>query len=197
MVSDTIQNALPQASGRFVLRIDPGLHAALRAGAREVGLSLNEYCARKLALPAGSIAGPGADVVARAAGQVGDALLGVLAFGSWARRELSHGSDVDLLIIVEDGFHIDRGAYRAWDDAPLSWEGHPVEPHFVHLPERESRLSGLWAEVAIDGVVLFERGSIVSKRLAEVRQKIVSGDIVRRLSHGQSYWVEVGRDAKR
>ena len=128
----------------------------------------------------------------RAASQVGEALWGVVAFGSWARQELSQGSDVDILIVVEDSFPIDRGAYRAWDDAPLSWEGHPVEPHFVHLPQRDGRLSGIWAEVAVDGVVLFERGGVVSRRLAEVRHRIVSGEIARRLSHGQSYWVEVG-----
>jgi predicted HicB family RNase H-like nuclease len=36
-------------SGRFLLRIDPGLHAALRHAASASGQSLKEYCGRKLA----------------------------------------------------------------------------------------------------------------------------------------------------
>jgi len=40
--------------GRFLLRISPGLHAALREAATAQGLSLNDYCARKLAAPASS-----------------------------------------------------------------------------------------------------------------------------------------------
>jgi hypothetical protein len=192
-VSDTTQDQgdANRASGRFVLRIDPGLHAALRAAARNVETSLNEYCARKLALPTGSVAGPASEAVTRAAALVGDALLGVVAFGSWARRELAQTSDVDLMIIVDQRFDIDREIYRRWDVAPLRWNDHPVEPHFVHLPRPGARISGTWAEVAVDGVVLFERGLTVSRRLVELRQKVVSGGVVRRRSHGQSYWVEV------
>lgn len=179
------------ASGRFLLRIDPGLHAALREAAREAGASLNEYCARKLALPTGSMAGPASEAVTRAAALVGDALLGVVAFGSWARHELAQSSDVDLMVIVDREFEIDRELYRRWDEASLTWNDHPVEPHFLHLPQPGARTSGMWAEVAVDGVVLFERGLTVSRRLVELRHKVVSGGIVRRRSHGQSYWVEV------
>ena len=192
-MSDTIKrrgDSIP-ASGRFILRIDPGLHAALREAAREAGVSLNEYCARKLALPAGSVAGPASHAVARAATLVGDALLGVVAFGSWARQELAQSSDVDLMIVVDGAYEIDRAVYRRWDEAPLTWNDHPVEPHFVHLPQQGTRISGTWAEVAMDGVVLFERGLTVSRRLVELRRRIASGGLAHRRSHGQSYWVEV------
>ena len=193
MSNDTIgspgADALP--SGRFVLRIDPRLHAALRDRAREAGVSLNEYCARALALPGTGMEGPTTEAVNRAVALVGEALLGVAAFGSWARRESGQGSDVDLLIIVEEGFSIGRGLYRSWDESPVFWEGQPVEPHFVHLPPSGTRLSGMWAEVAIDGVVLFERGLVLSRRLVEFRQIIASGRLLRRRSHGQPYWVEV------
>lgn len=193
MNSDTtsLQRADALPSGRFVLRIDPLLHAALRDRAREAGSSLNEYCARALALPATDFQGPAAEAVSRAVAMVGDALLGVAVFGSWARQESGRGSDVDLLIIVEEGFAIGRGLYRSWDESPVFWEGHSVEPHFVHLPPPGARLSGMWAEVAIDGVVLFERGLELSRRLVEFRQIIASGRLLRRRSHGQPYWVEV------
>jgi len=192
-MSDTIRKnrGAHSASGRFVLRIDPGLHAALREAAKAAGTSLNEYCARKLSIPASVPAEPAIGVLTRAAAVVGDALLGVVAFGSWARREMGEGSDVDLLVIVEGGQEIDRGLYRSWDEAPLYWDGHLLEPHFVHLPDSGSRLSGLWAEVAVDGVVLFDRDMMVSKRLVEFRREIASGRIYRRHSHGQSYWVGV------
>jgi hypothetical protein len=52
-------------------------------------------------------------------------------------------------------------------------------------------VTGLWAEAALDGVVLFERGLVVSKRLAAVRRDIVAGRLVRRLAHGQPYWAAV------
>lgn len=181
-----------ELSGRFVLRIDPRLHAALRAAARQAGLSLNEYCARRLALPAGSLTGPGAEAVRRAASLAGDALVGVVAFGSWARGQQAEMSDVDLMIALADDVEIGRQLYKAWDSAPLRWEEHVVEPHFVHLPAPGARISGLWAEVAVAGVILFERAFAVSKRLVQFREQIAAGRIVRRQIHGQPYWVETG-----
>ncbi len=179
----------PPPSGRFVLRIAPGLHAALREAARREGLSLNDYCARKLALPAASLPGPAAEVVQRASARFGTALRGIVVFGSWARDELADGSDLDLLVIVDDEVSIVRDLYRAWDGEPLSWEGRRVEAHFVHLPGPGEPLTGLWAEAALDGVVLFEHDLTVSKRLAEVRRRIVAGELARRRVHGQPYWV--------
>jgi hypothetical protein len=178
------------ASGRFLLRIEPGLHAALRAAAEEAELSLNEYCRRKLMAPGLPVSGPATEVVNSAVGIVGGALVGVVAFGSWARDELTAGSDVDVLVIVSADVAIRRELYRGWDGNPVSWGPHPVEPHFVHLPDPEARVSALWAEVAVDGVVLFERGLQVSRLLGAVRRRIAEGSLVRRRIHGQPYWVE-------
>jgi len=47
---------------------------------------------------------------------------------------------------------------RLWDTSPLQWEGRRVEPHIVHLPQPDTRPSGLWAEAAVDGAVVQERG---------------------------------------
>lgn len=185
---DTTRSGVP--SGRFVLRMDPGLHAALREAAKEAGVSLNEYCVRKLAAPAGDIAGPAADAVERAAALFGDSLVGLVIYGSWARDELAEGSDVDLLVIVDRRVAITRELYRRWDASPLRWDSLPVEPHFVHLPDRAARISSTWAEIALDGVVLFERGGGVSRLLVRLRRKIVAGELVQRRIHGQTYWVE-------
>ncbi len=178
-------------SGRFVLRLRPGLHEVLHGAARRAGLSLNEYCVRKLAAPSPPPEDPGALAAVEAAGRVaGERLLGVVAFGSWARGQAGPDSDVDLLVVLEEGLPVTRELYRRWDLEPLEWNGHAVEPHFVHLPPVGRPGLGVWAEAAIDGLVLFERGFQVSRRLAAVRSEIAGGRIRRRTVHGQPYWVE-------
>ncbi len=194
IMDDTTQSSRDDSlpSGRFVLRIDPKLHAFLRAAAEESGLSLNEYCARKLAAPGSSVSGPAVEAMERAVDVLGGALLGVVAFGSWARDEMVERSDVDLLLVVEERTSLTRDLYRKWDaGARLRWDGHPVEPHFVHPPDPEERVSGLWAEAAVEGVILFERDLRLSRRLAEIRRRIAEGRLVRRDASGQPYWVEV------
>jgi hypothetical protein len=154
-------------------------------------MSLNDYCAGKLALPGGPTAGGARAVLERAAAVFADALLGLVAFGSWARDELADTSDVDLLVVLEPAVAITRELYHAWDAEPVRWDGRPVEPHFVHLPDPAGRLSGVWAEAALEGIVLFERGLVVSRRLVEVRRRIAAGQVVRRRAHGHPYWIEV------
>jgi len=179
----------PLPSGRFLLRLSPQLHAGLRDSAAEAGLSLNEFCVRKLSGP-GIDGGPGEAAVGWALDRLGSALVGVVAYGSWARGELADGSDLDLLMVVSDGVALTRDVYREWDSAMLELEGRPVELHFARQPDLGARLSSFWAEVAVDGVVLFERGHDLSKRLAEIRRRIVDERWVRRRVHGQPYWVE-------
>lgn len=180
-------------SGRFLLRIDPGLHAALRGAAAHLGLSLNDYCARKLAapgsFPVGSVGAIAA--VQRAASLIGASLVGVVAFGSWVRGELRDGSDVDLLVVVEERVQLNRDLYRRWDAAPLSWDERHVEPHFVHLPPEGGAAVGLWTEVAMEGILLHARDLDLPRRLVGIRRTVAEGRVVRRVAHGQPYWVEV------
>jgi len=189
-MNDTVSSGNSAPSGRFVLRIDPALHAALREAANASGLSLNEYCTRKLVVPGGDVQDPVADVVIRSASAVGEAFLGVVGFGSWARGEMASSSDVDLLVVIESDLPVTRRLYRDWDRNPLWWESHRVEPHFVHLPEDSRAVSGLWAEAAADGIVLFDRDFTIARWLGEVRRQIAAGRLVRRESNGHPYWVE-------
>jgi predicted nucleotidyltransferase len=179
------------ASGRFVLRLPPGLHEALRLAARNAGLSLNEYCVRRLASSPSSLAATAADAVTKALALGGGRVVGLAVFGSWARRELRPESDVDLLVVLPSEVEITRRLYQDWDSAPVRWGSNPVEPHFVHLPAPHEGISGLWAEVAMDGIVLFERDLELSRHLVAVRHRILEGGWVRRVAHGQPYWVEV------
>lgn len=179
-------------SGRFLLRIDPGLHAALRKAADRAGLSLNEYCARKLAGGGVGLGDPGWQAVERAAAVVGGALIGLAVYGSWARGEPMETSDVDVLVVVEPSTPITRGLYRRWDQEPVRWEGRSVEPHFVHLPSPGQGPTGTWAEVALDGIVLLDRDLVLSRRLVEFRRRILDGSMKRKEIHGQPYWVREG-----
>lgn len=176
------------ASGRFVLRMEPGLHAALRAAAKLAGLSLNDYCVRKLAAPGYAGQEPAGRVIARAAGLFGDGLVGIVAFGSWARGEATRDSDVDVLVVLGREVRLSRALYREWDASGLEWSSRRVDAHFVHLPAEPDGVTNLWAEVAVDGVVLFDRGFTLSRKLAAIRARIASGEIVRRRSNGQPYW---------
>ena len=178
-----------EASGRFVLRMEPALHARLRERARAAGVSLNEYCVRQLSRPGPEVVEPVEAVVAQARAVLGESLVGVVAFGSWARGEATDTSDVDVLIVVADAVPVTRELYRRWDAMPPRWEGRTVEPHFVHAPAPGAKPSGLWAEVALDGIVLFDRDYAVSKRLGGLRAAIAEGVVVRRHAHGQWYWV--------
>jgi predicted nucleotidyltransferase len=182
------------ASGRFVLRLPPGLHAALRTAAREAGTSLNDHCVRLLARPGGGGA-LAAGVVLRALEVAGDALAGVVLFGSYARGEATEESDVDILVVLDGALPVSRELYRRWDARPLRWEGRRVEPHFVALPDATGPISGLWAEVSLEGAVLHERGLELSRRLAALRARIVDGALVRRWANGQPYWVQPGAGA--
>ncbi len=178
------------ASGRFVVRIEPELHEFLRTRARSAGISLNRYCARELGSPSSELPRPAGEAVRRASSILGESLLGVVLFGSWMRGESSGGSDLDILVVADRRVAITRRLYREWDELPgLQWAGHTVEPHFVHLLAGGETPSGLWAEVAIDGVVLFERRLAVSLALASVRRRIQEERVTRRIVQGNPYWV--------
>ena len=176
-----------------MLRIDPELHLSLREAARTAGTSLNEYCARKLAVPGGLMDPAASEVVNRAGAILGESLVGVLVFGSWARGDDSPASDLDVLLIADDRVAIARELYRLWDAGPpLEWNGCRVEPHFVHLPSEEAAVSGLWAEAATDGIVIHEREFEVSRRLVTIRRRILRGELSLHMAHGQPYWARRG-----
>lgn len=181
------------ASGRFVLRLDPAVHETLRAAARSQGLSLNDFCSRRLAAPAGGLQGAweASAAIRRALTLLADHVVGVVVFGSWARGVAADTSDVDVLIVVDSDVALTRDLYRQWDSAPVTWDGLPVEPHFVHMADDRAITGGVWAEAALDGLVVFERQLELSMRLVQVRHQILSGRLVRRVAHGQPYWSEV------
>lgn len=180
--------AIETASGRFVLRLPPTLHAALRDAARRAGLSLNEYCVRALSAPGVDPAGPGAEIAAQATAHFGPDLVGVVLYGSWARGEATGASDIDALVVLDPSRPITRALYRAWDRTPLAHAGHPIEVHIVGLPEPGGAPGTVWLEAALDGVVVLDRDGRIARHLGRVRHDIATGARVRRQAHGQPYW---------
>jgi Nucleotidyltransferase domain/HicB family len=178
------------SSARFLLRLPAPLHRVLRRAAAQAGLSLNEWCVRRLAAGGTGLSTHEAAsaVLARAAAVAGQSLAGVVVYGSWIRGTAGPGSDVDVLVVLDADLPLTRALYRDWDTTPVTWEGRPVDPHFVQLPA-SGHTSGVWGEAALDGVVLFETGLRVSAVLAQTRHDIVEGRLVRREIHGQPYWV--------
>lgn len=175
-------------SGRFVLRLPPALHAMLRDASHVAGVSLNEYCVRRLA-SAGRVEGGATALVLRCAALLRERFAALLLHGSWVRGEASSGSDVDALIVVDPELRLGRALYRDWDEQPVIWRGRPVDPHFVHLPAPDT-FSGLWAEAATHGLTLFDRDGRLETYLAGVRGAIADGRLRRQVAHGQPYWTE-------
>lgn len=175
-------------SGRFVLRRPPALHAVLAASARARGLSLNEHCVRSLtraeAVPVAALT----DVIAKSLEQLGPQVVAVAAFGSWARGEAGPSSDVDVLIVVAPEVEITRSLYTLWDEVDVAIDGQRVEPHFVRMRAAEDAVSGLWAEIALDGAIVYDPELCLSRELARVRRAILEGGLVRRSAGGRSWW---------
>lgn len=175
-----------------MLRAGPALHGALRAGARTAGVSLNDYCIARLSAPAAQDPhGAAPSLLGWARRGFGDALVGLAIYGSWARGEATAESDVDLLVVLDGSQPLRRELYRRCDEADLMWDGHPLQPQVVHLPATNTVGGGLWPEIALDGIVLYERDFLVSRHLVRVRRAIADGRLVRRTAHGQPYWTTV------
>jgi predicted nucleotidyltransferase len=198
---------MKRPSGRFLLRISPDLHRRLRDRAARQGISLNRLCAGILEAAAnpregtreieGEITGAAlSSLVERCRSVFGQDLLGLVIFGSMARGEEFPDSDVDILVIVDRRCRLRRSLYERWANEiepvindPL---GRELSPHFCYPPSSPEEAGGLWLEVSIDGVVLWERDAAVSRHLRAIRRYLASGGAMRRIQHGHGYWVRRG-----
>ncbi len=177
-------------SGRFVLRIDPDLHGRLRRLAKKAGVSLNAFCANQLADSRARAGAPELETTVERANRLyGEHLIAVAAFGSWARGTSKSDSDVDVLIVLDRAIALRRSLYAPWDEDRSFLADHPIEVHLVHLPPAGEVVSGLWGELALDGIVLYEREFALSTRLIAIRHDILAGRIVRETAGGHPYWV--------
>jgi len=156
------------------------------------GVSLNEHCVRLLAGGGAPVDPDAAALLERLERAVGADLVGVVAYGSWARGDAGDASDIDLLVVVDTRLPITRESYRTLDEPPPRWGGRDVDVHLVPLPATGAEITGSWAEAATEGIVLRERGLEISRRLIDIRRRVAAGEITRRVVHGQPYWVRGG-----
>src|SRR5262249_34915716 len=148
------------------------------------------YCVRRLGSPdRGTLPHPDAlHVSARAEAIAGPNLVGIIAHGSMARGEARPSSDMDVLVVVDRALALTRALYRRWDEAPVAWQRRPVDVHFINLPDDPDRAAGVWAEAAVEGVLLHDSDGRVESTLRQVRRAIADGRLVRKHAHGQPYW---------
>jgi hypothetical protein len=168
------------------------------------GQSLNQLCVAKLQANGRPYAGPGAaparagllhpDFVDRIVRRWPGNLAGLILFGSAARGDATEDSDVDLLLVMNPDIRIARDLYQLWDEFCREGSGAQdsgrISPHFVSLPGSVREAGGLWYEVALDGIALWECDHQVSRFLGSVRAAMGQGKIQRRFLHGSPYWIK-------
>ncbi len=191
------------ASGKFVVRITPVLHRRLREAASREGSSLTQICLARLRGEASELPSayrpPAPSLISRflvaaILERWGAALAGLVLFGSAARGEATRESDIDLLLVLTPGVRLSRRLYQEWD---LLWDtldpdDRRVSPQFVVLPEDVRGAGGLWYEVALEGIVFWERELAISALLRRIREAMARGELRRRMIHGNPYWIRLG-----
>jgi predicted nucleotidyltransferase len=192
-------------SGRFLLRVKPSTHGHLAQEAKRRGISLNRLCAE--ALQRGLETHPTesshfdflSPVVSLLRAHFGKNLVAVLVFGSRVTGKATATSDLDLLVVLEDGVPLTRSLYSWWDESVdslgraserIDLPANPlVNPQFVHLPENPEEAGGLWLEVATASEVLWEGRGRITKALDGLRNLIAQDRFRRYWSNGIPYWV--------
>jgi len=172
------------------LRIAPDLIAKLKKCAEKEEVSLNSYCTDVLQDVVSERTNVSLSyyesIVEEAKDFFKSDLRAVILFGSRARGNFTSESDIDLLFVVDSKVKIQRAIYTSFEkgrDLPDE-----LSIHIVNLPESCDALSGIWCEVALEGVVLFDSEMIISRFLSNVRELIVDGTYVGKYSHGHRYW---------
>ena len=189
--------AATRATVNFLLRTPSELHRRLKRESVRRGVSLNALCVSILGSAVSPATAPEptpwAPWVDKARVLYGDALRGVVLFGSVARGEETEGSDADLLLVLADDTPIARALYRRWDDADPTDDR--VTPHFAHLPRRSTSVGSLWIEVALDGRILYDLSGALAGTLSSIRRDLATGRIRSGTAHGQRYWIHPDPEA--
>jgi len=177
---------------KILVRTSRTLHRRLLRQAKSKKQSLNDICLERLSIPSsleGRSTAIARRVVTTADHLFKDALRGVVFYGSQARKEARTDSDWDFLVVLDDSIKLTRELYRKWDDYWPSTSDQKIETHFAQKPNSTAIATGFWCEIALDGIVLFEKEFCVSSHLIRIRHEIADGIIVRQNVHGQSYWI--------
>ena len=193
----------------LILRIPSLLHQRLKEEARHADTSLNKHCITLLDRRTGKAASEGVSTSLSFATAHSDRMVSLqdlsagvieawkkeieklVLFGSFARGRQTANSDIDLLVVLDGNVTLDRDIYARWQFHRFN--AREVAPLFVHIPGTGERIGGLWFEVALDGIVLYDRDLHLSRFLSRVRELVAEGRVKRMVTHGHPYWVHTQR----
>jgi len=136
----------------------------------------------------GETAGLLAEVVRGLSCGLGEDLVAVVLFGSRARGEANPGSDWDLLVVARGlpGRTLERH-FRLKAMLPDVWRGQVAL--LAKTPaEFEARLPALYLDIALDGVVLYDTGGYMGRRLAYLRELLRRRGLQRARSGRDIVW---------
>ncbi len=172
---------------KILLRLPAHLHDAVRARAKVMNVSINSLLERYITRGVQGAYNEHAysEIVEIAQQEFGPKFLGLLLFGSRARGDAHDTSDTDILMVVDSVTTIDRSTYRRWDNRLPD----DLSLQIAHLPASASDASSLWLECALDGRILHDPTGRIASFLRQAREYITSGNVVRRTTHGQGFWV--------
>jgi predicted nucleotidyltransferase len=181
---------------RFLLRIPEATHQKLVKLARTQSCSINQLCNELIESGLRRHHEPNAKLLQHIQTVYADhGLIAIVLFGSQARGDSTESSDTDLLLVFKPGTAITRQLHQQLERSHTSKvtkneniDLDSISIHCVALPTTEPNISGFWLEIALDGVILWGAENI-SNYINKVKQKISSGQLIRKVTHGQPYWI--------
>lgn len=173
------------------LRVNKELSRKLKTQAARLETSINEYCIsllkQSVELKIQNTNNDIKHVVDHALSVFDKSLEAVVLFGSYSRGDNTEESDIDILVVLNKSIKITRDIYNKWS-ALSNKISEKFSVHFVNLPDHLDSLSGLWCEVSLEGMVLYDTNLRTSKFLLKLREQILIGEYTYSYSHGQRYW---------
>jgi len=120
---------------------------------------------------------------------LGDDLVAVALYGSWARGEGQPGSDIDLFIIARNlpkrrfprAQHVHRAVGGRFP--------HPVSIVAKEPEEFERHFPSLYLDLGLDAVVLYDPQGYMTTRLARIKQLIQEAGLYRKRCDGDFVWL--------
>jgi predicted nucleotidyltransferase len=120
--------------------------------------------------------------------ELADDLVAVVLFGSRARGDANEASDWDLMIIARNlPDQVFERHLVLKTMLPIAWRG--ITAILAKTPQEfEARLPGLYLDIALDGIVLYDTHEYIAERLARLRRLIQKKGLRRELSQRDMVW---------
>jgi hypothetical protein len=119
---------------------------------------------------------------------LGDHLISIVLFGSQARGDAKEGSDYDLFIVA-DGLPPKPFKRVLFIRSPL--EGQFPEKFCIIAKTPKEVMTdfpSLFLDLALDGIILFDKDDFFKKLKNRVRQIIQQAGLQRKMEKGKIYW---------